>query len=123
MKDAICEVTCIHQDKVDRVKQELKQQPILEVGKIYKLLADPNRLQIAYALLLEEELCVCDLANIIEASNATTSHHLRQLYKAGIATYRKEGKLAYYQLVNQHIKQLISQAFYHMKEHDDYVVS
>ncbi|SHG32737.1 ArsR/SmtB family transcription factor [Ornithinibacillus halophilus] len=98
MAKDICEVTCIHTDKVDQVKKQLGKLPILKISALYKLLADPNRLQIAYALTLEDELCVCDIANIIGATTATTSHHLRQLHKAEIATYRKEGKLVYYSL-------------------------
>ncbi|MBP1950674.1 ArsR/SmtB family transcription factor [Virgibacillus litoralis] len=116
MPKDICEVTCIHEDKVERVKQQIDQQPFEKVTTIYKLLADKNRLQIAYALLIEEELCVCDIANIIGATTATTSHHVRQLNKAGIASFRKDGKLVYYSLYDSHIKQLISQAFSHMKE-------
>ncbi|MEC5424677.1 metalloregulator ArsR/SmtB family transcription factor [Virgibacillus sp. C22-A2] len=121
MPKDICEVTCVHIDKVKRVKQLMVNEPIAEVSTIYKLLADPNRLQIAYALLIEEELCVCDIAAILEATTATTSHHLRKLYKAGIAAYRKEGKLVYYSLYDSHIKELIQQAFVHMKEHSTHV--
>lgn len=116
MPNDICEVTCIHEDKVNRVKQQIEIQPLEDVMKVYKLLADKNRLQIAYALYIEEELCVCDLANIIGATTATTSHHLRQLHKSGIATFRKDGKLVYYSLTDHQMKQLISHAFSHMKE-------
>ncbi|MFD1038337.1 ArsR/SmtB family transcription factor [Virgibacillus byunsanensis] len=122
MAKDMCEVTCIHEDRVSRVKEQIIDQPFSAVATMYKLLADQNRLQIAYALLLEEELCVCDIANIIGATTATTSHHLRQLHKTGIATYRKEGKLVYYSLVDHHIKQLIQQAFSHMKEHPTYAI-
>ncbi|WP_174615722.1 ArsR/SmtB family transcription factor [Virgibacillus ihumii] len=117
MPKDICEVTCVHEEKVNRIRQQLAEQPIDNVSSIYKLLADGNRLQIAYSLLMEEELCVCDLANIIGATTATTSHHLRQLHKSGIATFRKEGKLVYYSLMDHHIKQLIAQAFNHQEEH------
>src|SRR5690625_4998270 len=113
--------TYIHEDRVKSIKQELSQQPLPEVSTLYKLLADKNRLQIAYALLIEDELCVCDIAAIIDATTATTSHHLRQLYKAGIATFRKEGKLVYYSLADEHIHQIIKQAFHHMKEHPVHV--
>ena len=121
MAKDICEITCIHRDKVQRVKQQLSGQPVSEVSTLYKLLADKNRLQIAYALLMENELCVCDIAAIIEATTATTSHHLRQLYKAGITNFRKDGKLVYYSLADEHIHQIIKQAFHHMKEHPVHV--
>ncbi|MFD1361992.1 ArsR/SmtB family transcription factor [Lentibacillus salinarum] len=118
----ICDVTCINEEKVNHVKQALNSQPIDKVISLYKLLADRNRLQIAHALLIEQELCVCDLANIIGATTATTSHHLRKLYKAGIATFRKEGKLAYYALSDDHMKQIITQGFLHGKEETAHVV-
>lgn len=121
MAQHVCDVTCINEDKVNHVKQELNNQPIDKVIGLYKLLADRNRLQIALALLVEKELCVCDLANVIGATTATTSHHLRKLHKAGIATFRKEGKLAYYALSDEHMKQVISQGFLHGKEESAHV--
>lgn len=59
-------------------------------------LSDDTRIKIAYALSLEDELCVCDVANIVGATTTTTSHHLRLLKNLGLANYRKEGKLVYY---------------------------
>ena len=64
---------------------------------------------------LEGELCVCDVANIIESSTATASHHLRLLKNLGIAKYRKEGKLVYYSLDDEHVKQLVEKAFLHQR--------
>ncbi|WP_010529390.1 ArsR/SmtB family transcription factor [Lentibacillus jeotgali] len=122
MGQDVCDVTCINEEKVDRVKQELNGQPIDKVIGLYKLLADRNRLQIASALLVEKELCVCDLANIIGATIATTSHHLRKLSKAGIATFRKEGKLAYYSLSDEHMKQVITRGFLHGEEEQSHAV-
>lgn len=116
MEKDVCDVTIVHQDRVSRVQKEMKIQPVNEVATIYKMLADKNRLKIAYSLLIEKELCVCDLSAIIGASTATTSHHLRQLYKAGIASSRRDGKLVYYFLIDNHIKELVQSAFTHMKE-------
>jgi ArsR family transcriptional regulator, lead/cadmium/zinc/bismuth-responsive transcriptional repressor len=112
----VCQVTCIDQPKVDRVKSELKEQNTLEVAKIFKALSDETRIKIAYSLYIEEELCVCDVGNIVGASTAAVSHHLRLLHKQGIAKYRKDGKLVYYSLVDDHVKQLIKLAFQHQKE-------
>ncbi|MBQ6446557.1 MULTISPECIES: ArsR/SmtB family transcription factor [Oceanobacillus] len=112
----ICEVTCINEDKVSRAKQHLTEQNPMEVAKIFKALADDTRIKIAYALSLEGELCVCDVANIIGSSMATASHHLRLLKNLGLATYRKKGKLVFYSLDDEHVKQLIEIAFQHQKE-------
>lgn len=115
-KKDTCEIYCYDEEKVNRIQGELQKEDISSVVLLFKALADENRAKIAYSLCQDEELCVCDIANIIEASVATTSHHLRTLYKQGIVKYRKEGKLAFYSLDDDHIKQLIMIALAHDKE-------
>lgn len=116
MTDDICEITCINEDKVARVKQKLADQNPAEVAKLFKALSDETRVKIAYALSVEEELCVCDVANIVGATTATASHHLRLLRNLGLAKYRKDGKLVFYSLDDEHVKLLIDMAFEHQKE-------
>lgn len=118
MKDErdVCEITCVDDEKTSRVKPLIKKGNILEVTKLFKALSDETRMKIAYALTLEEELCVCDVANIVGATTATASHHLRHLKSLGLAKYRKEGKLAYYSLDDEHVKELIHIAFEHQEE-------
>ncbi|NCU17587.1 ArsR/SmtB family transcription factor [Pallidibacillus pasinlerensis] len=115
-KKDTCEIYCYDEEKVNRIHGELQKEDISSVVLLFKALADENRAKIAYSLCQDEELCVCDIANIIGASVATTSHHLRTLYKQGIVKYRKEGKLAFYSLDDDHIKQLIMIALAHDKE-------
>lgn len=112
----VCEVTCVDDEKVNRIQPQIEKGNILEVTKLFKALSDETRMKIAYALTLEEELCVCDVANIVGATTATASHHLRHLKSLGLAKYRKEGKLAYYSLDDDHVKQLIHIAFEHQEE-------
>lgn len=113
----VCEITCVDNVKTTRVQQQLeKGNHIPEVSKLFKALADETRMKIAYALTLEDELCVCDVANIVGATTATASHHLRHLKSLGLAKYRKEGKLAYYSLDDDHVKQLIHIAVAHQEE-------
>lgn len=112
----VCEITCINEEKVTTISERLSKENPFEVAKIFKALSDDTRIKIAYALSLEDELCVCDVANIVGATNATASHHLRLLNNLGIAKYRKEGKLVYYSLDDDHVKQLIGVAFAHQKE-------
>ncbi|WHY97856.1 ArsR/SmtB family transcription factor [Peribacillus simplex] len=115
LKD-ICDVHLHDEVKVNRIQEEMGQVNISSMSKLFKVIGDENRAKIAYALCKDEELCVCDLANIIGASMATTSHHLRTLYKHAIVKYRKEGKLAFYSLDDHHIKQLILIALEHQQE-------
>ncbi|WP_102707275.1 ArsR/SmtB family transcription factor [Terribacillus saccharophilus] len=105
---ALCQVTCIHEDKVNRVKEHMADRNTNGVAIILKAVADETRLQILCALTIEEELCVCDVANIIDCSVATTSHHLRNLKKAGIASTRKQGKTVYYRLEDNVIVELVT---------------
>lgn len=116
MNKDVCETTCINEDKVTKVKKSLEEQNPIEVAKIFKALSDDTRIKIAYALSLEDELCVCDVANIVDSTTATASHHLRLLKNLGLAKYRKEGKLVYYSLDDDHVKDLIQIAFTHHKE-------
>lgn len=115
-KEDVCEVTCFDEEKVSKVKNELSMQNTMEVSKLFKALADDTRVKIAYSLSVEEELCVCDVANIVGCTVATASHHLRLLRNLGLATYRKKGKLVYYSLDDEHVKQLVNIAFTHQKE-------
>lgn len=102
-----CEVYCYNEEVVNRVQDEVEQEDITGVARLFKVLADENRAKIAFALSKEKELCVCDVANIIGSSVATASHHLRTLKKMGLATYRKQGKLAFYSLNDDQVKQML----------------
>lgn len=112
----MCEVYCYDEEKVNRIQEELQREDLSHVSQLFKVLADENRTKISYALCIDDELCVCDIANIIGSSVATASHHLQTLHKQKIVKYRKEGKLAFYSLDDEHIKQLISITLIHQKE-------
>lgn len=110
----VCDIVCEHEDVVQSVKAQLPD--LAKTLQIFKALADETRLHIAYALTLVDQLCVCDVAAIINASSATASHHLRYLREHGLATSKKEGKLVYYTLADEHVRQLIDVAYAHSKE-------
>jgi ArsR family transcriptional regulator, lead/cadmium/zinc/bismuth-responsive transcriptional repressor len=114
--DDVCEITCVDGIKVKTVKEKLSLENTLAVAQIFKALSDDTRIKIALALSYEDELCVCDVANIVGSTTATASHHLRLLRKLGLAKYRKEGKLVFYSLDDDHVKQLIHLALTHQKE-------
>jgi len=116
MTKDVCEVTIVDEEKVTRVKKQLHEQQPAGAAQMFKALADETRVKIAYALSVENELCVCDVANIVGASEASASHHLRLLRKLGLATYRKVGKLAYYSLDDNHVEHLVHMAFEHALE-------
>ncbi|MDP4103473.1 MAG: metalloregulator ArsR/SmtB family transcription factor [Bacillota bacterium] len=115
-KKDTCEIYCFDEEKVNRIQGDLQTVDISGVAQLFKTLGDENRAKITYALCKDVELCVCDIANIIGSTVANASFHLRTLHKQGIVKYRKEGKMAFYSLDDEHIKQLVIIAIAHMKE-------
>ena len=115
-KNDTCEIYCYDEEKVNRIQGDLLKVDISSVAKMLKAIADENRAKITYALCQEEELCVCDIANIIGITVANASHHLRTLHKQGLVKFRKEGKLAFYSLDDEHVKQIMLIALAHKSE-------
>src|SRR5690625_3681324 len=111
-----CDTFCFDEEKVNRIQPQI--DTVNGVELIFKALSDPTRLKIAYALTLAKELCVCDVANIIGSTTATASHHLRLLRNMKLAKYRKEGKLVFYSLDDDHVRQLVYTALVHAKEEE-----
>lgn len=111
-----CELYCFDEEKVQRVQKSLREQDISGITNMFKVLADETRMKVAFSLCQEDEMCVCDVANVIGSSLATASHHLRTLKKLNLVKYRKEGKLAFYTLEDEHVRQLIMLASTHSQE-------
>ncbi|WP_083463100.1 ArsR/SmtB family transcription factor [Calditerricola satsumensis] len=95
-KTDTCNVFIYDAEKVSRLRQMVDR--VRDLAPLFKVLSDETRLKIVYALTLEDELCVCDVAAIIGSSTAAASHHLRLLRNMGLATYRREGKMVFYRL-------------------------
>ncbi|MBO2532970.1 MAG: ArsR family transcriptional regulator [Thermoactinomycetaceae bacterium] len=115
-RDDVCEVFCHDPEKVRRIKERLPEtEPLVPV---FKALADPTRLKIACALMEDGELCVCDVAHVLETTVASASHHLRLMKNLGLAKSRKEGKLVFYSLKDEHVRQILAIAMEHAMEHD-----
>ncbi|MGN2642169.1 MULTISPECIES: ArsR/SmtB family transcription factor [Nocardia] len=99
MTDDRCELLCIDFDHAESLRTSLPaaQQIALRAERL-RALGDPTRLRIAYALHVGDELCVCDLAWIVGASQGLVSHHLRHLRSAGLVESRRDKKLVMYRL-------------------------
>lgn len=110
----ICDITMANEQVVESVKRQMPE--LSKVAKFLKALADETRLKITYALTIEERLCVCDVAAIINCSMATASHHLRYLKESGLAKSTREGKLVYYSLADEHVYQIVTIAYEHSME-------
>jgi DNA-binding transcriptional ArsR family regulator len=111
-----CEVEFVDERRVRRVQRAMKSaEATALLAETFKALGDPTRVKIAFALS-REELCVCDLANLLGASQSAVSHSLRTLRQMKLVKYRREGKIAYYSLDDDHIRQLLDLGFDHVGE-------
>jgi DNA-binding transcriptional ArsR family regulator len=84
-----------------------------DLAERFKLLADPSRLRMVYALLEAGEVCVSDLAGLVEVSESATSHQLRQLRLAGLVRARKQGREVFYRVADTHVRLLLDVAVEH----------
>lgn len=112
----VCDVVCVHTETVDALQPTVRS--IIGAGEVVALLADDTRFRVLYALS-QSELCVCDVAAIIESTTAVASYHLRLLYRAGLAKYRREGKLVYYDLADPAIRPLLAAALDYLRLRED----
>ncbi len=91
------------------------EQELTLIADTFQILANPTRLQIVRALA-GRELCVGDLAAAVGASHSAVSHHLRQLRQMRLVRHRRDGKLTYYALDDEHVAQLFDLGLQHVRE-------
>jgi DNA-binding transcriptional ArsR family regulator len=112
----ICEITYINREKVFAVKKKMKSDPLIhELAETFGILGDPTRIKIIFALS-QEELCVCDLAYLLGTTKSAISHQLRLLRSLKLAKFRKNGKMSFYSLDDEHIKSLFDEGLRHVEE-------
>jgi ArsR family transcriptional regulator, lead/cadmium/zinc/bismuth-responsive transcriptional repressor len=113
-----CPTKAVDPERVAAAKEKLLA--LDEAGglaDLFKLLGDPTRVRILYALLEAGELCVCDLAETIEIPESRLSHALRLLRTAGIVKSRRDGRMIYYSLDDSHVRLLLDLSLEHVR-HD-----
>ncbi len=111
----VCEELCEHDQIVCLAKAEmLLDEDARQIAETFKILGDPTRIKILHALS-KRELCVCDIAAIVDMGQSAVSHQLRLLRGARLVKYRKEGKMAWYSLDDTHISLLLAQGIEHIK--------
>lgn len=114
----LCEVNVINREKLDLARAALPSVAILGgLTELLGALGDPTRLRIVLALAAEgvDELCVCDLATLVQVSDSAVSHSLRTLRELEVVRYRKVGKIAYYSLDDAHVGELVREGVQHME--------
>lgn len=112
----VCNCSVIHEDIVRKVKDNIPAEEILySLSELFKVLGDSTRVKILYALL-NAEMCVCDIAALFSMTQSAISHQLRILKQSRLVKYRKEGKIVYYSLDDEHVKQIFDQGLIHISE-------
>ncbi len=109
-----CSCNVIHEDTVKKVKEKMPPEEVLyDLAELFKVFGDTTRTRIIYALF-EEEMCVCDIASLLDMTQSAISHQLRILKSARLVKYRREGKIVYYSLDDEHVKNIFDQGFNHI---------
>ena len=116
--DEACSVDCLHPDAIrPLLGRSLGSGGARAVGELFATLADPSRARIVHLLAItDEELCVCDIALVLGMSVSALSHQLRFLRGRGAVERRKDGRIAYYRLVDNHLRDLVLGAATHVSE-------
>lgn len=117
-KDSIdkCSGNIIHQDRIDYAKGRLpKEETLYDLAELFKVFGDTTRIKIICALY-ESEMCVCDIAALLNMTQSAVSHQLRTLKAARLVKFRREGKSVYYSLDDEHIMRIFNEGLNHVNE-------
>jgi ArsR family transcriptional regulator, lead/cadmium/zinc/bismuth-responsive transcriptional repressor len=111
-----CETIGIHPEAISMVSAKMPESSFLvELADLFKLFGDNTRIRILWALS-ESEMCVCDLCALLEMKQPAVSHQLKNLKQARIVKTRREGKVIYYSLNDEHIRSLLNLGMEHIQE-------
>ena len=111
-----CEYMHVHEDIVHKVNEQMPDEEILyDLAELFKIFGDSTRIKILYALF-ESEMCVCDIAQLLNMNQSAISHQLRILKQNRLVKNRREGKAVFYSLADSHVKTILSQGMDHISE-------
>ncbi|GFZ32548.1 transcriptional regulator [Clostridium zeae] len=111
-----CNCTIIHEDVIREVNNKIPQEETLyDLSELFKVFGDSTRIKIICALF-EAEMCVCDIAALLRMTQSAVSHQLRVLKNARLVKPRRDGKVVYYSLDDEHVKNIFNQGLEHITE-------
>ena len=111
-----CSCSVIHEEIVNKVKETMPREELLyDLADLFKVFGDATRIKILCALF-EAEMCVCDIAALLGMTQSAISHQLRVLKQARLVKYRRDGKVVYYSLDDEHVKHIFDQGLVHINE-------
>jgi len=112
----VCTKEASHEEVVKKVRKVMpKEEEFYDLADLYKMFADSTRVRILWALS-NAELCVCDIALLLNMTKSAISHQLRALRLSNLVKYVKRGKEVYYSLADNHVKDIFEKGFEHIHE-------
>lgn len=111
-----CEAHEIHEDSLSAVTAKLPaEEHLYDLAELFKVFGDSTRIRILF-VLFEAEVCVCDLASLLQMTDSAISHQLRILKNNKLVKSRREGKSVFYSLADDHVRTIIEQGMEHIEE-------
>ena len=116
VQECVCEFMHVHDEIVDKVERVMPQeQELLDLAEFFKVFGDSTRIKILYALS-QSEMCVCDIATLLQMGQSAISHQLRVLKQMRLVNFRRDGKTVFYSLSDGHIQTILAQGMEHISE-------
>lgn len=111
-----CEFIHAHEEIVKKVNEQMPDDEILyDLAELFKIFGDSTRIKILY-VLFESEMCVCDIAQLLNMTQSAISHQLRALKQSKLVKYRRDGKTVFYSLADGHVRTILDQGMEHVAE-------
>lgn len=111
-----CDTTEIHKDLLQSISGKMPDEDKLyDLAELFKIFGDSTRIRILF-VLFEEEVCVCDLAEVLNMTQSAISHQLKILKQSKLVQSRREGKSVFYSLADDHVRTIIAQGMEHVEE-------
>lgn len=111
-----CDCTVIHEDVVAEVRKQMpREEALLDLADLFKVFGDSTRVKIISALL-HSEMCVCDIAALLGMSKSSISHQLRALRQTKLVKNRRDGKVVFYSLDDEHVGAIFATGLVHVCE-------
>ncbi len=111
-----CNCTVVHESIIEKVKEQMPpEENLYDLAELFKVFGDTTRIKILCALF-EAEMCVCDIAELLGMTQSAISHQLRALKQARLVKFRREGKVVFYSLDDDHVQSIFSLGLVHVNE-------
>ena len=116
LSNDICKEECLHKTLITKVNANIPDVDTLyDLAELYRVFGDSTRIRILY-VLFESEVCVCDIADLLNMTVSAISHQLRILKSSGLVKFRRDGKTCFYSLADDHVKTILEMGIEHIKE-------